>query len=339
MYNNNSAGLTVQHIKPCVSLVNPNEPRGHGLGSIEISTKYINNLNTPVTIVERSGMRHCIKSDFNYNDPVFIIRTTINVPNNQVNDFSNILGKTVMMNNDFIDAIKESYFKSNAYQPFVRVIMVDHKVTQAMLDESGGCLFLHDKDLVVSTLSVNKTPTHPYCIEGIHDYILSDAQDRGLTTDSPVIKVEIVDNKNNLAKRFFYALGTIHQIQPVRDERRMDGVYITTLDKASPGGKEAVAKMDMYPMSDCETRLGIFRTREEAFSSGDTKLARKEEIAKLEHEVFVLKQKHEKEMIGLKEEYEHKSNIRKESNELIKFLPVAILGIGAVFAAFSKLAK
>lgn len=339
MYNNNSAGLTVQHIKPCVSLINTSETRGHVVSSIEITTKYINNLNTPVTVVERSGMRHCIKSDFNYNDPVFIIRTVITVPASQVNDFSNILGKTVMSNNNFIDSIKESYFKYDNYQPFCRVIYVDHKVTQQTLDESGGCMFVHDKDVVVSTLTTTKTPIHPYCVEGIHDYILSDNEDKGLTTDSPVIKVEIVDNKNTLAKRFFYSLGSLHQIIPIRDERRLDGVYVTTLDKSSDGSNTAVARMDMYPLSDCETKLGIFRTREEAHNAGDTKLARKEEIAKLEHELIVLKQNHEKEMIKLKEDFEKRANDRKDSNEIIKILPVLILGIGAVFAAFSKLAK
>lgn len=72
----------------------------------------------------------------------------------------------------------------------------------------------------------------------------------------------------------------------------------------------------------------LHRKREEAIMA--RKLLRaKEELAEMEHRRNVI-------MLETKDRYEHRSMERKDSGEIIKFLPVVVTGILALFVAFSK---
>ena len=281
MINNNTDGVAVVHGVPIVASIGPNDKPDQGTGPIYLKTSYINNLPTPVVVVERNGLRHTVRNASNNYNQNFIIRTEIVVRQEAYNDIERVIACLDENSNSDLKVIKETYYlHRNNKMYHGMTIVIDHPITMESIKEKDGSLYYKNKDVVISTLPLLDAPSHPYS-----DGVISTKDFEGFNDEHNVnIRFEIIDSNETLSNRYICIAKQVYKILPKKDGQRRDGIYVTTTERDISTASKRKLVQTRYDFEGCEKTLGIYKTSEEAFSSGDNGLARKEELAKQEHE-------------------------------------------------------
>jgi len=183
------------------------------------------------------------------------------------------------------------------------------------------------------------------------------------------IFLELIDNENNIKSRYIYVAKQLLEIPVRKDPNRPSGVYFTKA--AYDRVNDVHINPEFYSYEDSEKELGLYKTKEEANTGGNPELINKNLLAEKEKELVDAKHRLEsivsnnkerinqletelelkkKETAAIKEEYEEKkikrtdyyeerSSVRKDSNEIVKFIPAVIAGAVAAFAIISSRKK
>lgn len=234
---------------------------------------------------------------------------------------------------------------------------------RSVFDPDLNLLFIYD--------ALDPNMLHPRSEEGIT--VRNAMSDHKVVNTSFSMNIDIVDNENNISKRYLYAGKEVHEIPTIKDIDRESGVYLSN-----------VVKHGKYPEATCLKRcsldkaseeLGLYRTMEEALTGGDAKLLVEErvtalkavtEIKKAETEVkkadnidkseIYAGRKYDREDVRSEVDettkirslqrndyYEERSHHRKDSiesvkfsNELIKLIPAAIATTVALYAIYNS---
>lgn len=380
MINNVSKTLKVVHVKPIQACITRKEVQETECGPVETIVRYFNYLPNDVTIVERSGFRHVVASRIgSTNNPgkqQFIIRTEIRIRTEASVTIRKLLSQTDARFNYDISLIKEIFLdKHTGSWNCGSVITIDHCITQDTMVENGGSIYCKPKDLVISTINPYKAPSHPFCEDTIEDFYYPFRITDSIHKGSPAFRIEIIDNDNEIGNRYTYVFGDLVEITPKIDNRRQSGVYLSYVRKDLTEETGYTIDQKRFEFSELESALGIFKTKEEARAAGDVSTARKEELARKEHENAVLKQElltskanldkieHERAMEKIenqkklddldarrreaefqrdmrreerKDDYDRRSSERKDFSEMMKFLPYLVIAVGGIVAAFAK---
>lgn len=382
MINNVVPRLTVRHTKSQVSPISLFEKSHTDVGPVETRITYINNFPIDVVVVDRNGFRHSVPAQFNGSSYKFTIRKEIRVRNESIREVKKYLSCIDTKFNHDLTIIKQIVLEKDGFESYNGFsIYLDYSIELEELKQDGGDTYCKPADIIVSLQNIYNAPAHPFSEDSIHDHFIPEGAGNQ-TIGSPVFKIEMVDNNNQVGNRFVFAFGGLQEIRPKTDLNRDSGVYLTMMEPNVLNDKGFTFVQKKYSYEEAKEKLGLYKSREEAASAGDYHLTRKEELARLEHANNLLKQEsielkakldkeaalrdkelkdqeaksqerinklqaekdeiehfREMERNQRKEEYDKKSTERKDTSEIIKFLPFVVMTIGALIAAFHKSSK
>lgn len=339
---------------------------------IECRTHYINNLSVSITVVWRSGFRIRLEPVPNMDNNRLVIRTTVMVDQSVKNDVERVLSMVNENSSPELQAMRTAFIQQNQGNTYRGAsIILDYPISHDQLRNYGGSIYHNELDCVISLMDLEEAPLHPYSESGkLSQTVIGSPVDHG--GPSFAYAVEIVDNCGKQGARYMNMSGKIYKIIPKKDPERRDGIYIVSNKPANGALDNGGVVATHYPFELAETDLGLYPTYSEALNLGDVSTARKEELARLEHQNKVLaqemqglRQQHEREMLEqqnelrrtelerdrlnikiaeqeqqmareraeLKDQYEKRSYERKDQSEILKILPSIVVGIGAVFMA------
>lgn len=292
MINNVASRIKVVHTKALVSPIVPYSEVKTDYGPIETRVSYLNNLPVDITVIDRTGFRHTVKSNLNGSSYAFIIRTEIKIRHDSISEIRKFLSCLDTKFNQTLTVIKEIVLSKSPNETYTGFsIYLDYNVDFEEIKMNNGSLYCKPKDVVLSTSTTYAAPAHPYAEDSVNDFFFPNDSNKTIA-GVPVFKIEIIDNNNEIGNRYIYCFGSLHELFPKPDIERQSGIYLTLMETnvLNETGFSLVQKR--YSFEEAQETLGIYKTKEEAFSAGDVKLARKEELARLEHENAVIKQEY-----------------------------------------------
>jgi hypothetical protein len=332
---------------------------------VTISTKFLNFMPTNLTIVERCGLKHNLKNVPSLTNRDLIIRVERNIGFTAKEGMSEMAAIITNESSEELKAIKEAHLSNNSLRAPNFMIVIDYVITYDELRNANGTLYHNELDLVISINDIKSTPIHPYSTEGMRDKMMKEKAPEKTEAEFSY-SIDIIDNSGKYGDRFQNIGNQIYRIKARKDNTMKDGVYRISnkpvIGANDPGEQEVV----YYSMEDAEEKIPLYRTIEDARCLGDLSMAQKARVAVLEseavnakHEAAVAKSKleevqHARKIEGeriaeererfnatlesmresTKFRYEQRSYDRKDSSEMIKFLPGFFMGAIALFAAF-----
>lgn len=384
MINNLASKVKVHYTKASLSTIIARELKDSDIGPVQQILSYINTLPIPITVVDRSGFRHTVPSTHFNGEEQFIIRQEIRIRHDCLGQLRKILSCTNTNSNHELNIIKSLFLDKEEQRFYIGgfTINLDYKIDLDTLRFNGGNLYIKSRDIVISTMDIRNAPSHPFAEDTIDENVFLGGDNLEQDLGSPSFKIEIIDNNEEIGRRYVNLLGEIHKIEPKSDLKRHSGIYVTTLVPNIINGLGYSLEQKKYDTQEAEITLGIFKTKDLAKNAGDLKEVRKEELLRLEHsnallkqEMTAQKQKFDTEMQTLqhqrtldelqhqvlvkrlekekdqiehvrelernerKDYYDKVSQTRKDTSEIIKFLPHIIMGIGAIIIAAKKFSK
>ena len=265
------------------------------------------------------------------------------------------------------DLLGKAYNK-NPRQPVTRIVIRRSIPVEEF--QNHHTVYQQDTDYLVCNSSGLLKQVHPYSDEGI-----ARSSTRELIAGKKLsgTLIEMIDNDNLIDDRYVYLGKRTVRIPAMKNPEKPSGVYVTHLEQTAYGEtKQNTVRMSFQ---EAEETIGLYRTAEMAMTGGNPEEIIKAEEKRLQRELETSKREAEREAIEhgrdlvrskakladldrileekrkenqfLKEEleargssrkdfYEDRSFVRKDSHELIKYIPT-IIGVGvAALAIFYK---
>jgi len=272
-----------------------------------IETDYINNLGVDIIVLDRRGIEMLIPSRFNpkSKQQEFKILELFNLPEGVSLRFNENEqdADIIKHQQNFLDSLN----LDTKAQRTTRKAIVSTVVKLTDLSDSCNCLFIKEYDIVLYIARPGYTVIHPATVSRVISGL-----DIGKTKVSDFeFGIRINDPDNKIGDRFINISGLVHRITPSRDSTQMEGVLVTT-SSAQVNGEFVHVPMSL---SEFEAQVKTYKSFEEAETFGNLAL-----LTKQQAETQLENLKH-------KTNYEDRSYDRKDSPELIKFLPM-IIGAG-----------
>lgn len=263
-----------------------------------------------------------------------------------------------------------------------RLFDVDYFIPTKKMRELGGVFYVKEVDLLISTNTSNGIGPHPF--SRLRDHVR--ARDAGLMCETTgfFYRLLFIDNEGVYGTHYVNVNGAAYAIRPIKNPSLPDGFHHYTPDSALGDKWEGMTIHTHVPTEEAFTKYGLYKTREEALTHGNSKeiyaaeLAdKKQELRERELEIEKerlemnktltdLKSKHELEITKLKNEtsvddehrerrltelkmerdrlkddleykqlhrkdsYDDRSHKRKDTSEILKFIPVALTAVAGV---------
>lgn len=360
------------------------------LAPFKFSQFYINNSDIDVIIILRNNIpiRSIAGSSGYKKANEIIIRNVYSFQNiNIINDTLNNLSQTM-----------KTYAGDSKELSEIRDILLNKSATASGLHRfSGSCditidrtvripelvsketVYIPESDIVLCAKSLNVACPHPFSNEGSTLASYSSLINQIRTSAS--VNIDIVDNENNISKRYLYVAKKVIELETLKDPTRTSGIYVTNV--AHGLGRQPIVNTKFHELENAQSELGIFPTIEEAETGGDpnkiqaakvAELQKELEISKYHRELSILENKTKLDAANnelenfkaqnarLREEaeirkmqrdealrereeamkyrsmnrddyYEERSHRRKESLEMLKYIPAFIIGAAAAYTA------
>lgn len=327
---------------------------------LEKTVSYYNHLSEDVTVVGREGVPFRIPSS-GRRDNTFQVRVTYSIdtsiridPNSVFYHHGNNTAEGKALKSA-IAAIEEN--PSSQRSRF----SLDYTVTRDDIVRNGGVLYLADIDLVINATQEEWMSLHPYS-EAATRYQLIEAETNVNNTERFGYSMYIISNDGAYNDKYINIGGCVYRVPSTKNQSLRDGVYLCS---TGPAENDAIKPMPIalhYTFEDAQEKLKLYDSAEEADKLGDQLSEREKEIKELqvqyrelEHEQKIERMKfeqeldekkrenerismerqrehshleHERTMRGIrdKEYYETRSYARKDSSEMMKFIPSLITG-------------
>jgi hypothetical protein len=186
--------------------------------------------------------------------------------------------------------IKEAYYlhiRNNKHQGMS--IVIDNVVTTQDFKDKNGNIYYSTKDVVLSMLSLLEAPAHPYSEGVLSGRNFNSGIEEIVENDGVGVYFELIDNTATIGNRYIFIAKQVRVLIPKTSDTRPNGLYVTTIERDFINSSRQRFEQTVYKLDECEEKLGVYKTQEEALNDGDIKLGRKEEIARLEHESLLMK--------------------------------------------------
>lgn len=260
---------------------------------------YINGTRTNITVIERNGIKitippsglrdvrgFIVKSTFKFNDTVNFDADTIL---NDVTENSSV--ELRQLKDAMIHGLKQKVYGYT-------VISIEYNIDVNELLESGGVMYYSNLDLIISARDPIHTPPHPFSTEGRKLQLLTEDEDVN-TVETFGYKLKIIDNDDSYGERWINIAGRPFRIPAVHDHALENGVYLICTGNAAG----APPTIERYTYADAETRLHLYKSKDEAIALGDIFAKRETELR-------------EQELIFKQIEQDHKLARQKMQQEL-----------------------
>lgn len=353
-------------------------------GPVEVTINYFNFLPFTVSVVERNGFRHSVRGVHGENATQcdFIIRVRYFLRADGLDDVRRIINKLSVGADDELQIIRGKFVGDgkfsartcNGYE-----ILLETRYTQEQFARENGELYCAKRDLVISAKSLEDASAHPHNSDSVDGDELLVSTYSELNPHDYAIKTEIIDNLNEIGPKYGYSLGKVIKITPKKDPKRLNGVYITSIEKNGLSISGFKLNTIKYEPDEVQEKFGLYSRKDEAETGGDVAGSRKLELENKIHELALLKREYDQNSLKTKIEmdevdharkiesiqweerlktlqrenehlthlrdiersdrkdfYERNSQVRKDTVDIMKFLPQLVIGIGAIILAYNK---
>lgn len=337
----------------------------------------LNYTNRPLTFRPRNGL--CMKmppisNQFRHD---LVIRTTWTFREQVKSDIQRVLNVVGETDSKELNAFKEAYRLVSPNNRFGAnlVLEIDYPLTLEDLMEYGGTIYHHELDALISVLTPDSMPPHPYSEAGENTFLV-EAHSQKFRDFGFGYSIKMVDSTGRYGARFINIGGKVYRVRPVTDHSCRDGIYVASSTPLINDLKESADVVRHYPFEGAEESLGLYKTSEEAFDLGDAATARRTKLAEVEHDNQLVRrnlisiqsehallmaekdrelamQRTSNEQLSLlvsrathvmdldkqrmKDHYDERSHKRKDSSEWLKFIPAVIVGFATVLGALKIL--
>jgi hypothetical protein len=263
---------------------------------LEIRTTPINFTNVDLTLGYRNGAKFVLPKQYDAEKYGLIIRTDVLITSLVEIHAEYALSVPDEHSSAELMLIKDAIRNIDQSNPYRRGnfgglnLSFDYQISIEQIKDHGGVIYLEEVDLVVSLLSQEKTPAHPYSKEGIHQTACGGLDAFGGGQFGYAI--EIVDTLGKIGDRYLNIGGRIHRIPTQVNPTRLDGIYIRWNQWVENEYALAKEHSERYDPEEADERFQLYRGYAEAVRAGDRETVRKEELAELEHETAKMKHAH-----------------------------------------------
>lgn len=344
--------------------------------SIRTSLEIINQLPNGISVGFRNGLRMKVAQDFKMGKPVILIREILEYEEGvkvDSSDLSHDLASARSYPNSSILLGSLSKTTGASWDQQIRRARrteITHVITKEELEQAGGQIYFLNLDLMIGLVETEDLQPHPGSMQGQLAY----AEQTDRSGMKMFIEMEINDPDNQFGRRFVNMGGEVLAVPVISDPDRISGVYRTV----SVNGNQRLpttSRTQYLSFEDAEKSLSLFHSFEEARSLGDPagqmkreydemvaanrvkELELRSEVRKIEERVKSrereledelrhlrsVKSIHEEraslERMLLKDKLEARSVARREWSDMIKYVPLAIGGIAALYGAYVKYFK
>ena len=340
--------------------------------SFSITVEFINGTNQTITVVDRAGVYTVIPPCNLRGVNSFIVRKRYIFTESVKFDAMNVSNDIHENSSTDLIALKNAIieqqfvkFRGKYY------VNLDFNIDILDLREKGGACYYQNIDLLLSCRNEQTTPPHPFSQRGRERTMVTEDPDIN-RLETFGYKIKIVDNNNEFGDRFVNIAKSVFRVPATKDINSKDGVYliVTGNAKGAPPTVEyftfdsSGSNLHLYRTREEAAALGdLHKQREQELallehqvkaSENDYKLERQklteamdakerefkikeleynEAKQKLEKEKAEQEHKRKMEELYRKDYYEDRSYVRKDSSEFLKYAPLLLTGVIALFAA------
>jgi hypothetical protein len=253
------------------------------VSGIQKRTVCINHTRYPVTVIDRNNLRckvECTPEQYNRE---FILRDEYTVP---VTAFPDLLRLFLERSEevDYADfrIFKDSFYRQYEEHRFTPIqIILDCVIKEERLEEHQS-LYIVNRDTVVSLLYASQAPDHPHSYSVLlHERYMELAK----TVYGMTLSIELIDNEQLIGERYIYLAKQLLKLKPRKDPLRTSAVYVGITDRDDHN--KPIVNVGRFELEEAEEKLGLYKTREEAISGGDVKTLRQEQVAEMNHQLYM----------------------------------------------------
>lgn len=311
---------------------------------------YFNYSNTNLIIKDRHDIPQLILPERNKgHNKVLVIRKIFSIPNQKAFDyFYDFLSREYLndkLNDSLrvlwnkIDAIRNANINGNINtyfrDKFNSEIYIDYTYDVSEFEKFAShrtFKYIAEVDAIITPEEGSGYVHHPFSNRSIIDSIIYETEHHlGWRYN-----IAIVDNEEKYGPRYFWLNGEVVRITPFADPRRKTGVYI----QSCLANDVETEKYHSMSVEEAEEKLILFKTSDEADTNGNPTLKHQKEIEilkrdseKMKQENAVLQEELNKRKSVRQDYYESRSYERKDTSEIMKFVPSVIAGVVAIGAA------
>lgn len=252
-----------------------------------ISQFYLNNTDQDVLVLHRNNIP--IKVDRSSGGFVgmgsFSIRTVyhFNTRSRIIDTITNLTNyrELFKMNEEELIVVHETLkkaFQETRDLSFLDIVIDKDVPIRSIRDQSA--FYIPEADVVIcDSRSFLKYP-HPYSKEGLalagqHSFIE--------TAHVSGVFVELIDNDNTIKNRYMYVAKQLIEIPARQDKNKTSGVYFTVA-QFDRHNEVKLAPL-CYSFDEAENVLGLYKTREEAYTGGNPELLSSAEETRIKKEL------------------------------------------------------
>lgn len=344
------------------------EERNQNEAAVEKRISFINRTHKPITIRERTNFKFVLPPFPQFqHEQEFIFRIEYFFNSEKVKNNTELLLDRLRSLDKTLEILKAS-FSANVIKRIHGGIdfIVEYSIPIHVLESLGETVYFSEIDLIVSCDNEIACPNHPFWIHGnVNERRTVDVR----SAKSFGVEIFVNDPFQEYGTRFVNILGKVHRITPECNRRTRRGVEVRRYVNGNWGSL-------FYEFDIADKEVMLFRTEDEALFNGNIDNIVKRELAEYERnnlmlkreleaskarlsiremEYSELKQKSDErrlEMDALRAEQEHaralerdrikdsfesKSYLRKDTSESLKFIPTLVVGLGALFLGIKNL--
>lgn len=294
-----------------------NERAKHHFAPVSVSIKYFNYLPFDITVVERTGFRHtvpCVAGE-NATQCDFIVRLVYNIKTSSVPELRRIINSMDVRTGDDLSIIKTTFLENVGTYDVVSYvgfeITLETRYKQHLFSSVSSDLYCNKRDIVLSSKNLQNASAHPHHGYSVFKGEMLTSQVEELNCDDYAVRIEIIDNFSQTGEKFGYSLGKVISITPKKDPTRLNGVYITTLERNGLSDSGCKISTNHYELEHASEKLKLYDSVKEAESGGDLAASRKLELENLSFHHTVLKREIEEANLKHKREIEDLEHSRK----------------------------
>jgi hypothetical protein len=333
---------------------------------------YYNHLSVPVTVVGRDGLAFKIPPSTKRHN-TFVIRVTYTVDIHSVTIDPNHVYYHHGSDTPEGKALKAALEAIDGKQTFGKPISfsLDYTVSRDDVVSEDGNLYLSDLDIVISVLNNNAPVVHPYSYS-LNRFKLMEAETEVNHKNRFGYSIYIVSNHGMVNDKYINIGGTVYRVPAIEDKTLRDGVYLCSDAPVKNKASNPMPQYVEYTFEEAKEKLKLYDSAEEADKLGDQLAEREKEIKELqvkyrelEHDLKIERMEFEREIEEKKREYEklamdrqesqaridYERNIRamrdkefyesrslarKDSSEIVKFVPTIVTGTIALAVLLFK---
>jgi len=285
-----STYLRPEFVDPRAGIDNPLE-RGIDRCGFHMQISYFNNLSSRVTVALRNGLKMDIPTASNIKlAREFIIRVEMVFKREIVENVHKLLNSVTADQNHTLRLIRENLVDGYAEGYGSKRSIIEYAVTENMIVDAGGKLYVHDLDIAVGIPNRYNYLVHPYSVEG-RDMDIKTYMGGGEKTNTGNITIEYVTHDEGQRPLFTRFSDKIIAIEPQMSMHREHGLHITIENVVTSSQSERQTRIIFIDADNIQEmeKCGFFRTYEQAVSGPSFEVAQKQKLAEAQLQLDEMK--------------------------------------------------